>query len=301
MKIVPVCCLLALLPLAGCASFHPVTASPLEVGQKYRTNMIAYTQRMQNASASEEERGWILYERAGLFLTLGMLDYARSDYRTIIYLPRGSVSRQLQAHAFQESAWANILAGSWIDAAQMLDSSQELGLANARSHFIRAVLTYYTGRRGRALEEIGKYRSMAPEDRKGVMWGCLAAASASSDAIKDSCTMPPEADTAEAAALNGGKALPTALDVFAGKVSPDGLLKAIEEATPEPQDNVRRAELLSEAYYYLGKYYELREKPDEALSCFRLSAAQNVFDSAEHGLAVLELRLHGDTIVRDAD
>ena len=93
MKIVPVCCLLALLPLAGCASFHPVTASPLEVGQKYRTNMIAYTQRMQNASASEEERGWILYERAGLFLTLGMLDYARSDYRTIIYLPRGWVLR----------------------------------------------------------------------------------------------------------------------------------------------------------------------------------------------------------------
>ena len=113
--------------------------------------------------------------------------------------------------------------------------------------------------------------------------------------------MPPEADTAEAAALNGGKALPTALDVFAGKVSPDGLLKAIEEATPEPQDNVRRAELLSEAYYYLGKYYELREKPDEALSCFRLSAAQNVFDSGGHGLAVVELRLHGDNIVRDGD
>lgn len=44
MKIVPVCALLALLPLAGCASFHPVTASPLEIGQKYRTNVVAYSQ-----------------------------------------------------------------------------------------------------------------------------------------------------------------------------------------------------------------------------------------------------------------
>lgn len=301
MKIVPVCALLALLPLAGCASFHPVTASPLEIGQKYRTNVVAYSQRMQNSSASDEERGWILYERAELFLALGMLDYAKSDFRTIIYLPRGAVSRQLQAHAFQSNAWVYLLSGSWIDAAQMLDSSQELGLSNARSHFIRAVLSYYTGRRDRAGDEIAKYRSIVPDDRRGVFWSCLIAAAASTDSVKEQCVMPPEADTAESLAQSGGKQIPTVLDVFSGRDSPDELLKAIEEATPKPADNTRRAELLSEAYYYLGKYYELREKPDEALLCFRMSAAQNVFDSAEHGLAVLELRLHGDTRVREPD
>lgn len=301
MKFIPVCCLLALLPLAGCASFHPVTASPLEIGQKYRTNVVSYTQRMQSGSASDEERGWILNERAGVFLVLGMLDYARSDYRTIIYLPRGSVSRQLQAHAFQGGAWASLLAGSWIDAAQMLDSSQELGLVNARSHFIRAVLSEYTGRNDRARDEIAKYRSMAPDDRAGVFWSCLAEAASPAGNVKESCTMPQEADTAETAAMSGGKPIPTVLDVFAGRVSPDGLLSAIEEATPAPSDNVRRAELLSEAYYFLGKYYELKGKKDEALMCFRMSAAQNVFDSVEHGLSRLELRLHGDTTVREPD
>ena len=86
-----------------------------------------------------------------------------------------------------------------------------------------------------------------------------------------------------------------------GRDPPEAPPKPFVNDTPTTEIYTRRAELLSEAYYYLGKYYELREKPDEALLCFRMSAAQNVFDSAEHGLAVLELRLHGDTRVHEPD
>jgi lipoprotein NlpI len=73
-------------------------------------------------------------------------------------------------------------------------------------------------------------------------------------------------------------------EMLAGKISPDALI-----AKAASTDIGVREDQYSEAYFYLGKYYQMTNQPEKAKDAFNKCLAQGVTEFMEHNLATLAL------------
>ena len=79
---------------------------------------------------------------------------------------------------------------------------------------------------------------------------------------------------------------------YAGELSEKALLESILVGLNNPR---QLAERLCEAYFYLAKWHDSQNRPEQALSYYKQVLATNVFEFVEHRYARLEMaRLRGD-------
>lgn len=283
----------ALMLLAGCATsssdseqaaqwIYPPMAIPLQASVQQEVQIARLTQLLQRPDLTDDVRAKMLYERGNTYDSVGLRDLARLDFTQSLTLDPA------QPDIFNLLGVYYTETGEFDAAYESFDSTLELDPSNEYALRNRAVALYYGERPQLALEEAEKHYQMDPNDPFRVIWRYIIKTDIAPEQAKQELSEQFQDHNDE-----WGWAL---VALMLNKVSEEQLFKAILSST---RDNTLLAQRLTEAYFYLGKRYQMQGDYAHAVSLYKLAISFNVFEYVEHRYAFIEMgRIYQD--VRDA-
>lgn len=283
MKLILRCCYIAMiLLLAGCGNLdlrsNDVLAVPLQPRFEQEVMLIRMEQVLAAASLSDDDRVGILYERGRIYDRLGLYVMARNDFSQALAIRPNipQIFNYLGKYLTQE--------GNFDTAYEAFDSVLELEPTNINARFDRGVTLYYGARYLMAQNDLLEFYRNNPQKPFGVLWLYIVEREINAEEAKASLLQRyKDAQDKNDWGWN-------IVEFYLGKLSDKGLLTKLRK---EITDNTSLAEHLSETYFYLGKHYLSLGDISSAVALFKLTVANNVYTSAGHRYALLELALLG--------
>lgn len=271
----------ALLLLAGCASqsssqttqwVYPPMAIPLQPSVQQEVQIARLTQLLQRPDLSDEVRAKMLFERGNYYDSVGLRDLARLDFTQSLSL------NPAQPDIFNLLGVYYTEAGEFDAAYESFDSTLELDPGNYYAERNRAIALYYGDRPELALEEINKHYQQDPNDPFRALWMYIIESDLDPEHAYDELMARYQQHDEQWGWVLAGLML--------GDVSEEQAFKAVLSAT---RDNTLLAQHLTEAYYYLGKRYQMQGELAQAISLYKLAISFNVYEYVEHRYAFIEL------------
>lgn len=282
------CNALFLLTLAGCSSHsnpsmipappantEVVLATPLQVSYQSELALARLGQLLSSNELNSEQRAELFYERGVVFDRVGLRTMARIDFT------RALRERPDFAEAYNFIGVYLTEQQSFDEAYDAFDSALELMPDYDYAYLNRGIALYYGGRSKLAVKDLAEFYRHKPEDPYRVLWLYLAES-------KQDPKMAFQELQRRYNQRHSDEWGWRIVSVFAGKQGINQFLQGVEQ---ESRDNRELAERLCEAYFYFAKLSQLQGNDDKAVSYFKLSLANNVYDFIEHRYARLELQL----------
>lgn len=271
--------------LAACKSTTTHTANqpltkfpvvtPKQLPLQYEQELAQLNILLAGFDSEEDKQAYFLYRRAVRYDQIGLHRLAERDFSTVVKL----VPQFADAYLHLGIYALNRLDFEY--AYQHFDSVLELAPDNSWAYLNRGIALYYGSRNDLATVDFETFESEEPSELYAVLWKYLAMHDMDEEAAQQYLT-------ASLSKLESDKWVKSIAQMFLGRMSATELL---ENAASYAQNADRYAELLCEAYFYLGKHMQHVNDARSAEIFFTLSTTPNVNEMVEHRLSLLELRL----------
>ena len=275
--------LLALL-LGGCASQSPSTAlwlTPEPQAISYRTELAIarLSEILHRAELSEEQTAQLYYDRGVMYDSVGLRTLARLDFMRALRL------KPDMADAYNFVGIHHTVSGEFEAAYEAFDSALELAPEHEYAYLNRGIALYYAEKTELAVQDLTRFLALKPNDAYRVLWLYLVQSDVSEPVAKAQLTQ-------QLQTLDSNDWATNLVRFFAGQLSEQALLDSVLVDLTSPQ---LLAERLCEVYFYLAKWHDAENRPQQALSYYKKVLATNVYEFVEHRYARLEMaRLRGE-------
>lgn len=285
--------ILAIFVLQGCASKQQgatlaidqlIIAEPLAINYKSEIAIARLTEVIQRAEITDAQRAELYYDRGVIYDSVGLRSLARLDFNRALRLKPDFVD----AYNFLGIHYTQLQ--EFNQAYEAFDSAIDLAPEHDYAYLNRGIALYYGGRSELSIDDFSQFHQRKKNDPYRILWLYLAeSASNSLDAqttLKRSSTLVDDNVWAKNIIL-----------LYLGEITHQEFIKQLTIGV-----NSRKAlsERLCEAYFYLGKYYQLKGHKKSAANFFKLALSTNVYEFVEHRYAKLELDLMRQAIVKPA-
>jgi lipoprotein NlpI len=278
--------LLALLAslAGGCASQQPASVGwliPEPQPVSYRTELAIarLSEILQRAELSEEQSAQLYYDRGVMFDSVGLRSLARLDFMRALRL------KPDMADAYNFVGIHHTVNGEFNAAFEAFDSALELAPEHEFAYLNRGIALYYADKTELALGDFERFLALKPTDAYRVIWLYLAQSELSAELALATLKQ-------NLLALDQTAWSSNIVRFLAGTITEQALLDSVLQDLSGAQ---LLAERLCEVYFYLAKWHESQNRPEQALSYYKRVLATNVFEFVEHRYARLEMaRLRGD-------
>lgn len=286
---------LGLLLSAGCSSFvhqqdsewlYAPMARPLQPTIQQEVKILRLSQLLQQKELTDEIRAKVFHERGNSYDMLGLKNLARLDFEQSLrfYPSQPEVFNMLGVYYTEINDF---------DAAyESFDSALELAPESVYAGRNLAIALYYGGRARLARDEIEQVIAKNSADPFSALWRYMIvsemdAETARKELMQSYHARQPEQDNAWGWSL---------VAMMLGETDDSAVFKQLLQET---SDNTVLARRLTEAYFYLGKRYEMQAQYAEAVALYKLAISMNVYEYIEHRYAFLELERIYHTIKDD--
>ena len=277
------CIVATALTLAGCSNTdwrkNEVLAVPLQPTLQQEVILARMEQILASRSLTDDERAQLLYERGVLYDSLGLRALARNDFSQALSI------RPDMPEVFNYLGIYLTQAGNFDAAYEAFDSVLELDPTYNYARLNRGIALYYGGRFKLAQDDLLAFYQDDPNDPFRSLWLYLTEREINADQAKVSLKQRYDKAVKDQWGWN-------IVEFYLGDISEKTLMERLQA---DATDNTSLAEHLSEANFYLGKYYLSLGEKDNAEALFKLTVANNVHNFVEHRYALLELALLGQT------
>lgn len=284
--------LLALLTLSGCATTQLsssaawLTPEPLAVPYRTELAIARLTEILQRAELSEEQSARLYYDRGVMYDSAGLRSLARLDFMRALRL------KPDMADAYNFVGIHYTLSGNFDQAYEAFDSALELAPDYEYAYLNRGIALYYAGRAELALPDFERFLQLRQSDPYRVIWLYLAESDISATAANQRL----QVNIKQLDVADWATNIPR---FYNGDLSEQQLLNSIVEDLSGPRV---LAERLCEVYFYLAKWHEARQRPEQAIEYYKKVLATNIYEFVEHRYARLEMaRLRGESLAGETD
>lgn len=270
--------------LQGCASVSNnngnaigqlIIAEPLGVDYKNEVAIANLSQMLQRAEITDVQKAQLYYERGLRYDNVGLRSLARLDFNLALRLKPDLV----EAHNFIGIHYTQLQ--QFDQAYESFDATIELSPKHQYAYFNRGIALYYGGRPSLAVEDINHFHQQQKDEPYRIIWLYLA------EQEIDAASAMTELQT-RSSSVNNNVWAKDIIDLFLGKLSQSQFLARLPNGISSGRELTER---LCEAYFYLGKYNQMKGELNAAANFFKLAMGTNVFDFVEHRYAKLELEL----------
>lgn len=267
--------------LVGCASTAPtqqlpdniVLTEPERAEFRYEIELARIEQMLEQEKLTQKQQAELYYRRGALYDAVGLRTLARMDFtRALEHNPRLADAYNflgIQYTQLQEFDYAY----------EAFDSAIELNPEHRYAYLNRGIAEYYDARTALSEEDLKNHLNKQPDDPYRVIWLFLAQHENDAKRAQD------ELET-HAKALDPAEWGYQIVLLYTGTLSEQAFLRRM---TQNLGDNESLTERLCEAYFYLGKYQQIKNQPLQAMNYFKLALMTNVYEFVEHRYASVEL------------
>ncbi|WP_152663004.1 lipoprotein NlpI [Arsukibacterium ikkense] len=281
-----------LITLSGCASSQPsssaawLTPEPLAVPYRTELAIARLTEILQRAELSEEQSARLYYDRGVMYDSVGLRSLARLDFmRALRFKPD-------MADAYNFVGIHYTLSGNFDQAYEAFDSALELAPDYEYAYLNRGIALYYAGRADLAVPDLQQFLQLRPADPYRVVWLYLVQSDVSVATARQGLV----ANLPQLDATDWATNIPR---FYNGELTEQQLLQSVLDDLTGPR---LLAERLCEVYFYLAKWHEAQQRPEQAFEYYKKVLATNVFEFVEHRYARLEMaRLRGEALAGETD
>ncbi|WP_245609090.1 lipoprotein NlpI [Vibrio rhizosphaerae] len=275
----------SLLLIAGCSSMqhqqesewlYAPMARPLQPTIQQEVKILRLSQLLQQKELSDEIRAKVFYERGNSYDSLGLKNLARLDFEQSLrfYPSQPEVFNMLGVYYTEINDF---------DAAyESFDSALELDPKSVYAGRNLAIALHYGGRPRLARDEIEQVIQQDPADPFSALWQYLIVSDIDADVAQQALLKSYQSHQSDAKEAWGWSLVAMML----GETDDSTVFKQILQET---SDNTVLARRLTEAYFYLGKRYQMQDQYAEAVALYKLAISMNVYEYVEHRYAFLEL------------
>lgn len=276
--------LLAIVLLSGCVNRSSDLIAPdklplADLNPQLRFEqevmLVRLTQVLSEADIADQEKAELYFERGVIYDSLGLWSLARNDFTTAVeFNPKmGGAYNYLGLYLLLEDDYE-----SSVDA---FNAVLDLDPGYDYAHLNRGLAFYYSGRYSEAQRDLLRFYEADKTDPYRVLWLYF----------NELEFLPPKAVSdnliARSKDLSQEYWGTTLIDYFLGKFSLEQLRFKINNTAQS--NTAQYAEMLTETYFYLAKQTLKLNQVNDAMSFFRLAAANQVYNFVEYRFALFEL------------
>ncbi|MFT6206683.1 MAG: lipoprotein NlpI [Colwellia sp.] len=280
--------------LQGCASNPENDASlamnqliivePLAINYKSEIAIARLTDVIQRAEITDAQRAELYYDRGVVYDSVGLRSLARLDFNRALRLKPDFVD----AYNFLGIHFTQLQ--EFNQAYEAFDSAIDLAPEHEYAYLNRGIALYYGGRAELSIDDFSTFQQRKSNDPYRILWMYLAESAANNLDAQTSLKLAAEQVEESVWAKN-------IIELYLGEITEQ---KFISQLSIGVNSNKALSERLCEAYFYLGKYYQLKDNNELAANFFKLALSTNVYEFVEHRYAKLELDLMRQEIVKAA-
>ncbi|AOW78140.1 lipoprotein NlpI [Colwellia sp. PAMC 20917] len=280
--------------LQGCASSPENDASlamnqliivePLAINYKSEIAIARLTDVIQRAEITDAQRAELYYDRGVVYDSVGLRSLARLDFNRALRLKPDFVD----AYNFLGIHFTQLQ--EFNQAYEAFDSAIDLAPEHEYAYLNRGIALYYGGRAELSIDDFSTFQQRKTNDPYRILWMYLAESAANNLNAQTSLKLAAEQVEESVWAKN-------IIQLYLGEITEQEFISQLSIGV---NSNKALSERLCEAYFYLGKYYQLKDNNELAANFFKLALSTNVYEFVEHRYAKLELDLMRQEIVKAA-
>jgi lipoprotein NlpI len=293
-KLFKVALVIVISSLQGCASNPENDASlamnqliivePLAINYKSEIAIARLTDVIQRAEITDAQRAELYYDRGVVYDSVGLRSLARLDFNRALRLKPDFVD----AYNFLGIHFTQLQ--EFNQAYEAFDSAIDLAPEHEYAYLNRGIALYYGGRAELSIDDFSTFQQRKSNDPYRILWMYLAESAANNLNAKTSLKVAAEQVEESVWAKN-------IIQLYLGEITEQEFISQLSIGV---NSNKALSERLCEAYFYLGKYYQLKDNNELAANFFKLALSTNVYEFVEHRYAKLELDLMRQEIVKAA-
>lgn len=280
--------------LQGCATNQEDEASlamnqliivePLAINYKSEIAIARLTDVIQRAEITDAQRAELYYDRGVVYDSVGLRSLARLDFNRALRLKPDFVD----AYNFLGIHFTQLQ--EFNQAYEAFDSAIDLAPEHEYAYLNRGIALYYGGRAELSIDDFSTFQQRKSNDPYRILWMYLAESAANNLNAQTSLKHAAEQvdDSVWAKKI---------IQLYLGEITEQEFISQLSIGV---NSNKALSERLCEAYFYLGKYYQLKDNNELAANFFKLALSTNVYEFVEHRYAKLELDLMRQEIVKAA-
>jgi len=257
-----------------------IIAEPNAISYKSEIALARLSQVLQRAEISDGQRAELFYQRGVEYDKVGLRALARFDFNQAISLKPDMVD----AYNFIGIHFTQLQ--EFNQAYDAFDSAIELAPDHEYAYLNRGIALYYGGRANLASDDFKVFRQYQQNDPYRVLWQYLADLETNQQQAAQDLSLYAEL-------IDESVWAKKVIDLYLGKINQATF---IDHLTDNVSSNKALTERLCEAYFYLGKYNQMKGDVNAAINFFKLALSTNVYEFVEHRYAKLELDLMRQTM-----
>jgi lipoprotein NlpI len=284
-KIFKIVFVIAISALQGCASNQIdsssvtmnqlIIAEPLAINYKSEIAIARLTDVIQRAEITDVQRAELYYDRGVIYDSVGLRSLARLDFNRALRLKPDFVD----AYNFLGIHYTQLQ--EFNQAYEAFDSAIDLDSKHEYAYLNRGIALYYGGRPELSIDDFSTFHQRKKNDPYRILW--LYLAEYATDSVNAKTILQRSSALVEESIW--AKSI---IKMYLGDITEQQFVSQLSTGV---NSNKALSERLCEAYFYLGKYYQIKGNNKSAAKFFKLALSTNVYEFVEHRYAKLELDL----------
>ena len=290
-KIFKIVFVIAISALQGCASNQIdsssvtmnqlIIAEPLAINYKSEIAIARLTDVIQRAEITDVQRAELYYDRGVIYDSVGLRSLARLDFNRALRLKPNFVD----AYNFLGIHYTQLQ--EFNQAYEAFDSAIDLDSKHEYAYLNRGIALYYGGRPALSIDDFSTFHQRKENDPYRILW--LYLAEYATDSVNAKTTL-----QRSSALVDESIWAKSIIKMYLGDITDQQFVSQLSKGV---NSNKALSERLCEAYFYLGKYYQIKGNNKSAANFFKLALSTNVYEFVEHRYAKLELDLLQTNVV----
>ena len=279
------------LSIQGCVSLNKtsqqptsmnqlVIAEPMQVSYKSEIAIARLSEVILRAEVTDEQRAQLYYDRGVIYDSVGLRSLARLDFNRALRLKPDLVN----AYNFIGIHYTQMQ--DYMKAYDAFDSALDLAPEHEYAYLNRGIALYYGGRPALALDDFIVFHQRQKDDPYRVLWMYLAEYKVNSETANVALKKRAENIYDKTWAKQ-------VIRLYLGEITQSDFIAHLTDGV---KSNKALTDRLCEAYFYLGKYNQIKGQQSIAANFFKLALSTNVYEFVEHRYAKLELTLMREAI-----
>ena len=294
-KLFKIAFVIAISAIQGCASNQQdpsavtmnqlIIAEPLVINYKSEIAIARLTDVIQRAEITDVQRAELYYDRGVIYDSVGLRSLARLDFNRALRLKPDFVD----AYNFLGIHYTQLQ--EFNQAYEAFDSAIDLDPIHEYAYLNRGIALYYGGRPELSIDDFSAFHHRNKSDPYRILW--LYLAEYATDSVNAQAIL-----QRSSALVDDNIWAKNIIQMYLGNISDKYF---VSQLSVDVNSNKALSERLCEAYFYLGKYYQLKGDNQSAANFFKLALSTNVYEFVEHRYAKLELDLMRKKVVNLAE